>query len=140
MHFLSLFVHLNYTFWQAMVTSCCNICYSILWFANNRTPDSQLLFWLFSYWIICHPRKCTFWTLLWPNLLSGTVGSLKYVFWPSKIREGKKNLKRADFCSNGFFLFLLNAYIIQSMFKLFIFFYWPEFGNKLLAPETDKIS
>ena len=37
-------------------------------------------------------------------------------FWIQKIK------KWAKICLNGFFLFLLNSYIIQSMFKLFFLF------------------
>ena len=48
-------------------------------------------------------------------------------FWAQKLTYFvnlwiQKTVKLANFCSNGFFLFLLNSNIIQSMFKLFVSF------------------
>jgi hypothetical protein len=51
------------------------------------------------------------------------------------------HLKWVNFLYNDIFLFLVNPYIIQGMFKLFLFLYWPETDEicQLLGPETDPL-
>jgi hypothetical protein len=81
--------------------------------------------WLHSCDIVSLAQKAS----IWDQKLTHYVS-----FWIQKIK------KLVNFCSNGFVLFLLNLYLIQSMFKLaFFLFLFARILEKLLRPETDEM-
>jgi hypothetical protein len=95
-----------------------------------------------QYEIVSLGHNVSFWALklthsvsVWALKLTHSVSVWAQKLTPYDSFRDQKILKRSKFCSNGFFLILLNSYIIQSIIKLFLLLFlfngWNSGGKNI---------